>query len=196
MKLLESAFMRISEAARRLGTSARMLRYREDLGLLPQVRDPFGRSSWSAGSRRSSSPGGPGWAVGPSGPHRAAPGGAPGGAAPGRPHGAALTPWGPHGAALSGPHGAALTPGGPTPGGPAHRQFSEADLEAVAIALELERRYDISPASLAFGLRVLAEPAVRAAVADLGRRLGRIPATPGRALDFEKERALRLLSRG
>jgi MerR family transcriptional regulator, copper efflux regulator len=114
--------MRISEAARRLGTSARMLRYRENLGLLPQVRDPLA--------------------------------------------------------------------------GPAHRQFSEADLEAVAAALELERRYDISPASLAFGLRVLAEPAVRAAVADLGRRLGRIPATPGRALDFEKERALRLLSRG
>ena len=83
-----------------------------------------------------------------------------------------------------------------SPHGPAHRQFSEADLEAVAAALELERRYDISPASLAFGLRVLAEPPVRAAVADLGRRLGRIPATPGRALDFEKERALRLLSRG
>jgi MerR family transcriptional regulator, copper efflux regulator len=123
--------MRISEAARRLGTSARMLRYREDLGLLPQVRDHFGGLSWS-----------------------------------------------------SGPHG------------PSHRQFSEADLEAVAAALELERRYDISPASLAFGLRVLAEPPVRVAVADLGRRLGRIPATPGRALDFEKERALRLLSRG
>ena len=79
--------------------------------------------------------------------------------------------------------------------GASHRQFSEADLEAVAAALELERRYDISPASLAFGLRVLAEPPVRAAVADLGRRLGRVPATPGRALDFEKERALRLLSR-
>jgi MerR family transcriptional regulator, copper efflux regulator len=122
--------MRISEAARRLGTSARMLRYREDLGLLPQVRDPL----------------------------------------------------------------AGL--GGPGPSGPSHRQFSEADLEAVAAALELERRYDISPASLAFGLRVLAEPSVRASVADLGRRLGRIPATPGRALDFEKERALRLLSRG
>ena len=125
--------MRISEAARRLGTSARMLRYREDLGLLPQVRDPL--------------------------------------------------PWPP------GPRGLSA------PGGPSHRQFSEADLEAVAAALELERRYDISPASLAFGLRVLAEPPVRAAVADLGRRLGRIPATPGRALDFEKERALRLLSR-
>jgi hypothetical protein len=79
--------------------------------------------------------------------------------------------------------------------GPTHRQFSEADLEAVAAALELERRYDISPASLAFGLRVLAEPPVRAAVADLGRRLGRIAPTPGRALDFEKERALRLLGR-
>lgn len=126
--------MRISEAARRLGTSARMLRYREDLGLLPHVRDPL---PWPSPS--------------PS---------------PGRSH------------------------------GPAHRQFSEADLEAVAAALELERRYDISPASLAFGLRVLAEPPVRAAVADLGRRLGRIPATPSRALDFEKERALRLLSRG
>jgi hypothetical protein len=126
--------MRISEAARRLGTSARMLRYREDLGLLPQVRDPL--------------------------------------------------PW-PSQVPAHGPaHG------------PAHRQFSEADLEAVAAALELERRYDISPASLAFGLRVLAEPPVRAAVADLGRRVGRIPATPGRALDFEKERALRLLSRG
>jgi hypothetical protein len=80
--------------------------------------------------------------------------------------------------------------------GAAHRQFDEADLEAVAAALELERRYDISPASLAFGLRVIAEPAVRAAVADLGRRLGRVPPAPGRALDFEKERALRALSRG
>jgi MerR family copper efflux transcriptional regulator len=138
--------MRISEAARRLGTSARMLRYREDLGLLPHVRDPL---PWPARGR----------SHGPS-PIRSH------GPAPVRSH------------------------------GPAHRQFSEADLEAVAAALELERRYDISPASLAFGLRVLAEPSVRAAVADLGRRLGRIPATPSRALDFEKERALRLLSRG
>jgi MerR family transcriptional regulator, copper efflux regulator len=145
--------MRISEAARRLGTSARMLRYREDLGLLPQVRDQLGRTG-------ATGPGG----VGPGGDGL-------GGVGPGR-----GGPGGPH--------------------GPAHRQFSEADLEAVAAGLELERRYDISPASLAFGLRVLAEPPVRAAVADLGRRLGRIPATPGRALDFEKERALRLLSRG
>jgi MerR family transcriptional regulator, copper efflux regulator len=119
--------MRISEAARRLGMSPRMLRYREDLGLLPPVRD------------------------GAHGPGR------------GR--------------------------------GPAHRQFADADLGAVAAALQLERRYQISPASLAFGLRVLSEPAVRAAVADLSRRLGRMPEQPGRALDFEQERALRLLGR-
>ena len=158
--------MRISEAARRLGTSARMLRYREDLGLLPQVRDPM---PWLPG------PGVAGVASGVGGI------GAAGGA--GRAGG---------GAGVAGGAGAARG----SAGGPSHRQFSEGDLEAVAAALELERRYDISPASLAFGLRVLAEPPVRAAVADLGRRLGRIPASPGRALDFEKERALRLLSRG
>ncbi len=163
--------MRISEAARRLGTSARMLRYREELGLLPQVRDrlgvarrwagsPAGNSAGSAGGAGAESTGGA-WAGSAGGPGAESAGGA----------------W-------AGPHGAS------------HRQFSEADLEAVAAALALERRYDISPASLAFGLRVLAEPPVRAAVADLGRRLGRVPATPGRALDFEKERALRLLSRG
>ena len=164
-KLLELAFMRISEAALRLGTSARMLRYREDLGLLPQVRDPLARPSWSSGPSVSGpSVSGPSVSSGPS---------------------------------MSSGHSWSSRPTGPAgPHGPSHRQFSEADLEAVAVALEIERRYDISPASLAFGLRVLAEPPVRAAVADLGRRLGRIPATPGRALDFEKERALRLLSRG
>jgi hypothetical protein len=110
--------MRITEAAQRLGTSPRMLRYREALGLLP----PVGR-------------------------------------------------------------------------GPGHRQFRDQDMAAVALALDLERRLDISPAALAFGLRVLAEPGVRAQVAELGRRIGRVP-PPGSALDFEKERALRLLSMG
>lgn len=132
--------MRISEAARRLGMSPRMLRYREDLGLLPPVRD---------GNH------GPG--RGPA--HRAD--------RPDRAHRADR----------------------------AHRQFGPSDLDAVAAALQLERRYQISPASLAFGLRVLSEPAVRAAVADLGRRLGRTGEAPGRALDFEQERALRLLGR-
>jgi hypothetical protein len=81
-------------------------------------------------------------------------------------------------------------------GGSAHRQFREEDLAAVALALGIEQRRDISPAELAFGLRVLAEPAVRAEVAELGRRIGRIPPPPGRALEFEKERAMRLLSLG
>jgi hypothetical protein len=75
-----------------------------------------------------------------------------------------------------------------------HRRFDEHDLDAVGLALAIERRYDITPAALAFGLRVLTEPTVRAEVADLGRRIGRIQAPTARALDFEQERALRLLS--
>jgi len=117
--------MRITEAAQRLGTSPRMLRYRDSLGLLPAVRDyrPARRSAPAL-----------------------------------------------------------------------HRRFGQPDLEAVALALAIERRYDITPAALAFGLRVLAEPAVRAEVAELGRRIGRIRPPAARALDFEQERALRLLS--
>jgi MerR family copper efflux transcriptional regulator len=118
--------MRITEAAGRLGMSPRMLRYREDLGLLPPLRErPTGR-------------------------------------------------------------------------GPAHRQFTDADLAAVTTALRIEQQYDITPAALAFGLRVLTDPAVRAAVADLGRRTGHVQSGPGatRALDFEKERALRALAAG
>ena len=74
-----------------------------------------------------------------------------------------------------------------------HRRFDQHDLDAVTLALAIERRYDVSPAALAFGLRVLAEPAVRAEVAELGRRIGRIQAPAARALDFEQERALRFL---
>src|ERR1700759_4088343 len=115
--------MRITEAAARLGMSARMLRYREDLGLLPPLRDrPYGR-------------------------------------------------------------------------GHAHRQFPEEDLAALTAALALEPRVYITPAPPSFGLRGLTDPPARAAVADLGRRTGHVPAGPGagRALDFEKERALRAL---
>src|SRR5262249_27596409 len=107
--------MRISEAARRLGTSPRMLRYRDLLGLLPPVRG--------------------------------------------------TTP-----ATIRVPSG--------LPRG--HRRFGDDDLAAVAHELRIERRYDISPAALAFGLKVLTEPGVRADVGELGRRLRRIapPAAP------------------
>ena len=115
--------MRITEAARAVGTSPRMLRYRESLGLLPRTR-----------ARR------------------------------------------------------------PGPGdGAGHRQFSEGDVAAVALGLAIEQRHDISPAALTFGIRVLADPRLRAEVAELGRRLGRIAPPPARALDFEQERARRLL---
>jgi MerR family transcriptional regulator, copper efflux regulator len=145
--------MRITEAAQRLGTSPRMLRYRDSLGLLPTVREQ--RSRRPGRSRRPFDPARPASrpAAGPS---------------------------------LSvSPHLPAAAP---------HRQFGELDLDAVALELAIERRYDISPASLAFGLRVLTEPGVRGEVAELGRRVGRIQAPAARALDFEQERALRLLS--
>ena len=120
--------MRITEAAQRLGTSPRILRYRDMLGLLPPVRGTMP----ATGRDPSEFPRG-------------------------------------------------------------HRQFDDDDLAAVAHALRIERRYDVSPASLAFGLKVLTEPGVRAEVAELGRRVGRIGPRPAQALEFEKERALRLL---
>jgi MerR family copper efflux transcriptional regulator len=150
--------MRITEAAQRLGTSPRMLRYRETLGLLPTLGGAgAGEAGWET-------------------PAAARPAGRAAQDAAGRP--------------------AERRAGGRARRGPGHRQFRDQDVAAVALALDLERRLDISPAALAFGLRVLAEPAVRAQVAELGRRIGRIPPPPGSALDFEKERALRLLSMG
>ncbi|MFC4562033.1 MerR family DNA-binding transcriptional regulator [Nocardiopsis mangrovi] len=111
----------ISAAAERLGTSPRMLRYREALGLLPPTKEqPTGRG------------------------HR-------------------------------------------------HRRFSEADLRTVAAGLELERAYDITPAALAFALRMLAEPDTLNRVRAYGERLGRLAPPPVRAMDFEKQKALRLL---
>ena len=143
--------MRITEAAQRLDTSPRMLRYRDLLGLLPPVREP------PAAGRR--------------GRIRAA-----------ERAGAEQAGAGPAGAGGTGAGRAGR-----------HRQFGEDDLLAVSLALEIEQRYDISPAALAFGLKVLTEPGVRAEVAELGRRIGRIAPPPARALEFEQERALRLL---
>jgi MerR family transcriptional regulator, copper efflux regulator len=162
--------VRITEAAQRLGTSARMLRYRDLLGLLPPVREPRPGS-------RAATPTQPPVRAG-----RAAAGGGTRAAAGG----------GTRAAAGGGTRAAAG--GGTRPAAARHRRFTEDDLAAVALALGIEQRNDISPAALSFGLRVLTEPAVRADVAELGRRVGRIPPLPVRALEFEKERALRLLS--
>jgi hypothetical protein len=156
--------MRITEAAQRLDTSPRMLRYRDLLGLLPPVREPA-PARHHAGGRQ---------------PIRSTD------------LSRQIAPWD---APLPPPAGASLPPPADAPRpAAAHRRFGEEDLAAVSLALGIEQRYDISPAALAFGLRVLTEPGVRADVAELARRIGRIGPLPARALEFEKERALRLLS--
>jgi MerR family transcriptional regulator, copper efflux regulator len=158
--------MRITEAAERLDMTPRMLRYRESLGLLPALRQS------RRGSRRAASAAGPGTRRGngrlPDGHQRA-------GQGPGERR-------------QDADRAAGRAAG--------HRQFTDADVAAVALGLSIERRYDISPVTLAFGIRVLADHRIRAEVAELGRRIGRIQAPPTRALDFEQERALRLLSLG
>ena len=151
--------MRITEAARRLDLTPRMLRYRESLGLLPALRPIRGRGAARRPDR---------------GPVRAN----------------AVQ------ANAVQVYAVQANPGRADAGrAGTHRQFSDADVAAVALGLSLERRYDISPVALAFGVRVLADPRVRAEVAELGRRIGRVQSPPARALDFEQERALRLLSR-
>ncbi|GAB2653327.1 MerR family transcriptional regulator [Kribbella swartbergensis] len=110
--------MRITEAARHLGTTPRMLRYREALGLLPRSR----------------------------------------------------------------------------PGHNTQRQYDERDLAAVRLALDLERRYDVTPAALAFALRALAEPSVAADIRNLGYRTGRLT-TPPTQSEIDRRRALRWLGR-
>jgi MerR family transcriptional regulator, copper efflux regulator len=80
--------------------------------------------------------------------------------------------------------------------GAGHRRFADSDLDAVRLGVAIERRYDVSPAALSFAVQVLADPRARAEVAELGRRLGRIRPLPALAMDFEKERAQRLLGRG
>jgi MerR family transcriptional regulator, copper efflux regulator len=141
--------MRITEAADRLDTTPRMLRYRESLGLLPVLRH----------SRRR------------------------------RPGPASAAGWAREPAAV------AAAPAGSGPAG-SHRQFTDLDLAAVSLGLSIERRYDISPVALSFALRVLADPRVRADVAEFGRRIGRLQPAPARAQDFEQERAQRLLRLG
>jgi hypothetical protein len=78
-----------------------------------------------------------------------------------------------------------------SPGG--HREYGERELLSAAFADELERRYAVGPGELAFALRVLAEPDVAADVRRLGHLTRRIAPTPVAALDFEAQKARRLL---
>jgi MerR family transcriptional regulator, copper efflux regulator len=105
--------MRVGDAARQVGTSARMLRYAEQLGLVAPPR---------------------------------------------------------------------------TGGG--YRHYGQRDLRAAALALELQARYGVTPAALAFGLRALEDPEVAGSLRRLGGLRG---AGPGTALDFETAKARRLL---
>ena len=120
--------MRVGDAARQVGTSARMLRYAEQLGLVAPAR---------------------------------------------------------------------------TAGG--YRDYGERDLLAAAAALQLQARYRVTPAALAFGLRALHDPEVASSLRQLaglarGRRgpgnpegcPGQAPG-PATALDFETAKARRLL---
>src|SRR5689334_8218746 len=163
-----------------------MLRYRDLLGLLPPVRQPAGASR--RGRIRAA-----GRAADRAGTDRA--GARQASAGPAAAGGAGAGGAGAGGASAGGAGAGGASAGGTGAGRAGrHRQFGEDDLAAVSLALEIEQRYDISPAALAFGLRVLAEPGVRAEVAELARRIGRIRPLPARALEFEKERALRLLN--
>lgn len=72
-----------------------------------------------------------------------------------------------------------------------HRQYSDSSLAVARLALELEQRFDVSPAALAFAVRVVAEPSVAAAVRELAERTGHL-ATPA---ETDRDRALQWLGR-
>ena len=75
-----------------------------------------------------------------------------------------------------------------------HRRYDEEDLAAAAWAITVEQRYGVAPQALAFALRAVTEGPVALDVRRLGELTGRLsPAT--RALDFEQDKAQRLLSR-
>ena len=107
--------MRVGDAARRVGTSTRMLRYAEQLGLVAPPRTAAG-----------------------------------------------------------------------------YRDYGERDLLAASGALELQGRYGVTPAALAFGLRALEDPEVAGSLRQLARLRRREPDLVT-ALDFETAKARRLL---
>ncbi len=76
-----------------------------------------------------------------------------------------------------------------------HRRYGDRQLRAAATAVAVETAAGVGPAELAFAVRVLADPALATAVRDVARQAGRLPAEPIAALDFDRDKARRLLGR-
>jgi len=74
-----------------------------------------------------------------------------------------------------------------------HRRYDAEAMQTAAYAIRLEQAYDIGPAELAFALRTLTEPAVYEDVRRLGEMSRRGRRSPLAALDFDQEKARRLL---
>jgi DNA-binding transcriptional MerR regulator len=75
----------------------------------------------------------------------------------------------------------------------AHRRYDEQAMQAAAYAIRLEQAYDVGPAELAFALRAVTEPAVYDDVRRLSEISRRGRRSPLAALDFDQEKARRLL---
>jgi MerR family transcriptional regulator, copper efflux regulator len=68
-----------------------------------------------------------------------------------------------------------------------HRRFTENDIATVQLVLAIEKEHHVGPSEVAFALRALRDPALAARL----RALGDIPS---RVLEFEQEKAERLLA--
>jgi MerR family copper efflux transcriptional regulator len=73
-----------------------------------------------------------------------------------------------------------------------YRTYGERDLLAAAYAADLEERYGVAPAAVAFALRAVHEPELRDQLGALARLARRQPARTA-ALDFETRKARALM---
>jgi MerR family transcriptional regulator, copper efflux regulator len=74
-----------------------------------------------------------------------------------------------------------------------YRRYDEQDLLAAAWAGEIEQRYGVTPVAVAFALRALSDHELADELRTLGWLARRKRASPIAALDFETDKARRLL---
>lgn len=74
-----------------------------------------------------------------------------------------------------------------------HREYGERELVAAAYADALEHHYGVGPSEIAFALRVLRDATVATDVRTLGQLSLRIAPPVRDALDFDAQKARRLL---